>query len=30
MHDHFHDLAVYAVLASEWRAAAGDVSERRD
>ena len=33
MHDHFHDLAVYAVLASEWRAAAaaaGGASPRRD
>ncbi|HEX8283776.1 MAG TPA: GNAT family N-acetyltransferase [Pyrinomonadaceae bacterium] len=33
MHDHFHDLVVYAVLAAEWRAAAGGaggVSARRD
>lgn len=29
MHDHFHDLVVYAVLAAEWRAA-GDVAGRRD
>lgn len=29
MHDHFHDLAVYAVLAAEWRAAGG-VSVGRD
>jgi ribosomal-protein-serine acetyltransferase len=30
IHDHFHDLVVYALLASEWRADAGEVSERRD
>lgn len=32
MHDHFHDLAVYAVLASEWRdaAAAAGAPPRRD
>ena len=29
MHDHFHDLVVYAVLAAEWRDA-GDVSGRRN
>jgi ribosomal-protein-serine acetyltransferase len=29
MHDHFQDLVVYAVLASEWREAGG-VSGRRD
>ena len=29
MHDHFHDLVVYALLAREWRAAGG-VAVRRD
>jgi ribosomal-protein-serine acetyltransferase len=29
MHDHFHDLVVYAVLADEWCAASG-VTARRD